>query len=345
MKVVHRGKLRHVVFTFAVGDLFDAEVDAIVNSEQTDFILSGNHDSISGQIRHRYGHRIQEELNALANGQVLGAGTVLETSGGRDFKRIFHAGFHDPDDRRTWCTQAAIARTRDARETDYFEAIGSCIAQVLDRVKAQKLESVAFPLIGCGRFGLDEKMLIQQFLRAVQSFDDRLPDGEGLDIWLVIRDRSQFESIAGRFLDLLLQVQREMARIQLPRSGVPIMDRFAVRLSEPATEEWVKWQLCRNAEIATEIMCYGLSLASRPAKMPETLFEEGQAPTFGLVCERARELAVAIDAEVWGARFFAGVIRDEAAGRALDKITAARNNLAHGRKSMPLANIQQLCRA
>jgi hypothetical protein len=29
---------------------------------------------------------------------VLRAGTVLDTSGGQDFVRIFHAGFHDPDD-------------------------------------------------------------------------------------------------------------------------------------------------------------------------------------------------------------------------------------------------------
>jgi hypothetical protein len=29
-------------FTFAAGDIFDASVDAIVNSEQTNFVLSGN---------------------------------------------------------------------------------------------------------------------------------------------------------------------------------------------------------------------------------------------------------------------------------------------------------------
>jgi len=38
MKVIHRGKLRRVNFTLAAGDIFDASVDAIVNSEQTYFI-------------------------------------------------------------------------------------------------------------------------------------------------------------------------------------------------------------------------------------------------------------------------------------------------------------------
>ena len=42
MNVIYRSKLRHLVFTLAVGDIFDASVDAIVNSEQTDFVLSKN---------------------------------------------------------------------------------------------------------------------------------------------------------------------------------------------------------------------------------------------------------------------------------------------------------------
>ncbi len=62
MKIIHRGKLKRVEFTFALGDLFDAEVDAIVSSEQTDFVLSGNPESISGQIWYRYGDSIQQEL-------------------------------------------------------------------------------------------------------------------------------------------------------------------------------------------------------------------------------------------------------------------------------------------
>ena len=62
MKIIHRGKLKHLELTFAVGDLFDADVDAIVSSEQTDFILSSNLESVSGQIRRRYGNSIQQEF-------------------------------------------------------------------------------------------------------------------------------------------------------------------------------------------------------------------------------------------------------------------------------------------
>src|SRR5215831_18730387 len=96
INIVYRGELNHVEFILATGDLFDADVDAIVNSEQTDFILSGNLQSVSGQIYKRYGATVQRELDAVTEGQVLRAGTVIATSGGRDFQCIFHAGFHDP---------------------------------------------------------------------------------------------------------------------------------------------------------------------------------------------------------------------------------------------------------
>ena len=61
MNVIHRCKLNHVEFTLATGNLFDAQVDAIVSSEQTDFVLSRNPQSLSGQIWHRYGDAVQRE--------------------------------------------------------------------------------------------------------------------------------------------------------------------------------------------------------------------------------------------------------------------------------------------
>jgi O-acetyl-ADP-ribose deacetylase (regulator of RNase III) len=219
MDIVHQGKFKHVKFTFAVGDLFEAKVDAIVSSEQTDFVLSGNPESISGQIWCRYGDLIQQELDQITKSQVLCAGTVIDTSGGKDFKRIFHAGFHKPDD---WPGMA-----NSSQDADYFEAIGSCVGQVLESVRTLKLSSVAFPLIGCGIFGLDEKMLILQFLDAIESLDGRLQDGEELNVWLVILNPAQFRAAAGKFLELLLAARREMVAFDIDPTSVPILDRFA----------------------------------------------------------------------------------------------------------------------
>jgi O-acetyl-ADP-ribose deacetylase (regulator of RNase III) len=217
MKIIYCGKLRNVELTFALGDLLDAKVDAIVSSEQTDFVLAGDLDSISGQIWHRCGDPIQQELDDATKGQVLHPGTILDTSGGKDFVRIFHAGFHEPGD---WPDTPG-----GSQDADYFEAIGSCIRQVLDSVIAQRLTSVAFPLIGCGLFGLDEKMLILQFIDAVETLDGHLKKAENLSVWLVIRDSAQFESAAGVFLELLLRARSEMIVVQLERSGIPILDR------------------------------------------------------------------------------------------------------------------------
>ena len=68
MHVIHTGQLKHVEFTLAVGDLFDARVQAIVNSEQTDFMLSYDLNSVSGQIRRRYGISYSASWTTLRNG-------------------------------------------------------------------------------------------------------------------------------------------------------------------------------------------------------------------------------------------------------------------------------------
>jgi len=55
-------------FHLAQSNLFDVPVEAIVNSEQSDFILSQRDSSISGQIWHRYGPEIRLELAKLTGG-------------------------------------------------------------------------------------------------------------------------------------------------------------------------------------------------------------------------------------------------------------------------------------
>jgi O-acetyl-ADP-ribose deacetylase (regulator of RNase III) len=348
MKFVHRCKLKHLVFTLAEGDIFDAKVDAIVNSEQTDFILSGNPKSLSGQIRERYGDLVQCELNAETKGQVLDPGAVIHTTGGQDFKCIFHAGFHDPydwPDRPGKANSVADCEGPEFRQTDYFAAIGSCITQILTMAMDKKLKSVAFPLIGCGIFGLDEKMLILQFIDIVEEFDRRLTGDEELQVWLVIHDPTQFKSVAGTFLDLLMQARGKMVSVQMERTGVSILDQFAKRISANTNEDWAKWRLCHYAEIAIEFMCYGISRAIHPPKTPERMFKENSAWTFGTFLKEAKKLAGSseINSSTWGACFFRRILQEGTTSVcALDKIIEQRNNLAHGRQSLPLAEIKNL---
>ena len=98
MKVLYRGMLKRVELIFARGDLFDADVGAIVNSENSAFVLASDRNTVSGQLRRRYGDELQEELFEQTGGHVFHAGTVLQTIGRGGYERIFHAGFHDPSD-------------------------------------------------------------------------------------------------------------------------------------------------------------------------------------------------------------------------------------------------------
>jgi hypothetical protein len=76
--------------------------------------------------------------------------------------------------------------------------------------------------------------------------------------------------------------------------------------------------------VAVEMICYGLSRATRPSTTPESLFEEGRAPTFGDFRSKAQILVATkvVDDSAWGARFFARVVQDEVAARALEIINA-----------------------
>lgn len=335
MNIIHTGRLRKLQFTLAEGDLFECDVDAIVTSEQTDFVLSSNPTTLSGQVRQRYGRVVTDALFSQTRGHVLGSGTVIATTGGNDFRKIYHAGFHEPDD---W-----PGTPGGSEFAYYFEAIGCCIDQVLQMAKTEGVRSVAFPLLGCGLFGLDERMLLLQFLDAIENFDRQLSGSESLHVWLVIRERSQFDSVVGVLMGLLLDYRGRTVTAPVEPTGVSILDRFSSRLASRSDEDWMKWQLCRYSEIALEIMCFGLCLATEPAPEPETLLDEGMPATFGAIREKALKFAASPPTKAsWGAEFFSRVLLDPSAARALEVINKERNNLAHGRQSLSLGEIQDL---
>jgi hypothetical protein len=202
---------------------------------------------------------------------------------------------------------------------------------------------VAFPLIGGGRFGLDNKMLVQQFLNAVESLDNLIDEHEGLSIWLVVHGHAQLESVAAALLELLMSARREAIFLKVEPTNVSIIDRFSEQLAKPSNEEWIKWQLYRLTEVALEIMCAGLARATIPAQPPEMLFAEGWAPGFKEFRLRAHKLAtLPVNSDCWGVKCFANVLKSATAAEALEGIHKQRNNFAHGRATMPLAEVKKL---
>ena len=166
------GKVRLQVWE---GDLWEIDADAVVNSEETDFVLSSNKNTVSGQCRHRYGDTIQAELDAETMGETLAPGTVLETSGGGDYERIFHAGFHLPG---KWL--------QEGDEAVHLEVIRGCTWEILTRASRQGLGTVAFPLIGTGVFDLDPQLLAFQFFSTVGCFAREQSPEQPLSISLVV---------------------------------------------------------------------------------------------------------------------------------------------------------------
>ena len=337
MNIIYQGNVGRVGFTLAQGDLFESKVEAIVNSEQTDFVLASNQHSISGQINERFGQTVQPELDLATNFEVFRAGTIVPTSGGGGFKKIYHAGVHEPGD---WPGKAGCSTYAQILET-----IGSCLDQVLQKAASDGIKSVAFPLLGCGVLGLDERMLVLQFLHALEQFDRRWLGEIDIHIWLVIMDQRQMATVLSQLIGLLIEHREQTVPISVPQTGVPILDRFASNFGQRSDANWAKWQLCRFTEIALEIMCYGLGRATTPALTPESLFEEGMPATFGVVLEQALKFSTRSSDNLrsgWGANFFAHVLRTDASIRALETLNSQRNNLAHGRTSMPVDEIKEM---
>ena len=178
----------------------------------------------------------------------------------------------------------------------------------------------------------------------LQLLDDRLKDDENLSVWLVIRDHAQFESVATAFLELLMRARRDSVVLKIERTNFSTIDRFIDRFDQPSNEDWAKWQLYRLAEIGLEIMCYGLARAIIPAQTPEKLFRKGWAPGFREFRNHGLIFATGLptNTNAWGAKFFSGVLKNDAAAKAIEAVIEQRNNFARGRASLPLAEVKKL---
>ncbi len=186
------------------GDLFDARVDAIVNSEQTDFRLSHTEGTISRGVRERMGPSVQDELDRqvatiVAKGDpaepvlrnpptghaILDPGTVLKTSGG-SFQAIYHAGFHHP---HVW-----LDPDGERNATDHVSVIQRCIRTILDDFGSSDLQSLALPLLGTGVFGLDREFIYIQTVETITDYATRHPM-PGKTIVIVRRLPEQFSAL------------------------------------------------------------------------------------------------------------------------------------------------------
>ena len=317
-----------VTLKIARGDLFSVPTDAIVNSEQTDFVLSVTPDSISGQLLDRFGNSLQAELDAQTGGATLSAGSVLTTSGQSAYRAIFHAGFHQPDQ---WL-DSPRDRDREGRETESIVAIRSCIRRILRDLEPRAIRSVAFPLIGTGRFALSAGLLAYEFAREVVAYSSQADDAPRV-VWLVVGDRYDevIEPIVQGMLDELFGRSGPVAW----QLGVGFLDRFNQRQVSGSHTQFRSWMLTRYMELLVEYILFNLAVHSEPRVPVDSILEIGRPLTFGYVRKEAQVLALKLDEKVgvcpWPRYMADRLLVDMKTGHRASRIVNDRNAIAHGR--------------
>jgi O-acetyl-ADP-ribose deacetylase (regulator of RNase III) len=325
------------------GDLFDVDAQAIVNSEQTDFILARDPKSISGQIARRWGAEVQDELDSKTNRRKMPLPTVLETHAGH---RIFHAGFHDAEvDQYSW-----------EEETDHLAHIRRCVQFILERAYKSRCPSVAFPLIGTGVFQLSVELVARNFLDCVMNFATEQCAEHEMDVSLVLSNR--------RFLTPCLEAMLDTMAKRIPLSqpswkrlaiGVPFLDRFETSVLRETDSRWKAWQLIAYAEWLTIYMFAVISNCHSEPLSPESILDQDRRATFGIYRERAIQVARTIDpktiiAGASGPRtddarwisFVAELLKQDGihGHQRLEAINVDRNKLAHHEAHRPYEELR-----
>jgi O-acetyl-ADP-ribose deacetylase (regulator of RNase III) len=326
-------RLGRTVFHLVRGDLFAAPVEAIVNSEQTDFRLDGSAFTVSGQIARRFGDAVQPDLDRQTGGRSLPVGTVLVTGGG-SYRAIFHAGFHHPS--------VFLGMSPDDNGTEHLRVIRGCVRQVLDRASEMGLRSVAFPLIGTGVFGLSPALLGFEFFEELAHVALAPGEGERPEVWLVVYDAGHLPMVLQAGVQAWLGLLPARPGWQPFRLGVPYLDRFEEQVVRCGDPQWAAWLLVRYAELLAGYLLSLLASAATPARRPPDVLPEDRPVTFGALRREGLRLAedVTLPEHVspW-VHLAAAVLREERSAQRLERVNHDRNDIAHGRSFRPASEI------
>jgi O-acetyl-ADP-ribose deacetylase (regulator of RNase III) len=324
-------------FYLVQGDIFEIPADAIVNSEQTDFKLSGDLSTISGQIWQRYGKDVQQELDKQTKGEILPPGTVLRASDVGQYVRIYHAGFHHP--------QVWLDNSEEDNQTEHIQVIRSCIQQILEDLQNDELNSIAFPLIGCGIFGLDPALLAYQFIDEVVKASVILNSRGQKAVWLVVHREDLLQRTLNAVVQAFIDRSSEKNLIEPLHLGIAYLDRFEKNFLRSQHPPWLAWMLTRYCELLTGFFFFHLSGAVKPPVNPEQVIEQNLPAAFGIIRTYAEKLAqnsIFLISDIEWPHFFAELIlKDLEKDRRLERINVDRNNIAHGRVFRDVEEIYQ----
>lgn len=327
----HLWRIGSIDLHLAVADLFDLEVEAIVNSDQTDFYLARNPKTISGQIRHLLGSVIQDELDALTQKTILPTGTVLSTGGGTRYQRIYHAGFHQPGE---WLDPKDADHQADALST-----IMRCVRAIL--TDPQLPESIAFPLLGTGLFGLSPSLVSYEFAREVLAVG--LRGGPRRAIWLAVR-RGTYHQIVDALIQGLIDSHLGRSPILDLRLGIGYLDRFNSLHVRSADPRFLAWMLLRYAELLASYLLARLAIAAGADGAVTRLIPIGQSLSFGMIRRETQTLALQLqhtaNLDRWTQHLLTLVLSDMQRPHRLGRLNEDRNRLAHGQQARAPSEIE-----
>lgn len=136
----------------AMGDITEADVEAIVNAANTDLVLGAG---VAGAIRRRGGKAVQDACDRLA---PIPLGESVRTTGGElPQPHVIHA--------------AVMAWSGAASE----ESIRDCTRSALRVAAEGGIRSVAFPALGTGVGGFPLRRCAEVMLAEAQAFLDGDP--------------------------------------------------------------------------------------------------------------------------------------------------------------------------
>lgn len=135
------------------GDITELKVDAIVNAANNKLVMGGG---VAGAIKKKGGKLIEDE--AVAKGPIEIGGAVFTQAGNLPSKYVIHAATMGLD-----------------FKTDEVKIRKSC-ASSLDMAEELKLNSIAFPALGCGVGGFSylacAKIMAQEIFKHLREAPD-----------------------------------------------------------------------------------------------------------------------------------------------------------------------------
>ncbi len=313
------------------GDILKQAEEAMVNSEQTDFILASHDNSISSKINSKF-PETQSDLHFQTGGEVFPPGTVLQTNCPNG-KIIFHAGFHAPSD---WYNKDD---TED-RLAEHMDRIQECIEIIIDQCIEKKVRSVGFPLIGCGIFGLPKEVFSSVFfesiIRKARGCESRL------EVVLYVSKSSYIDTIARygtQRMALHLNIGTPLLK---PAGGHPLVSSLRNRVRKSSDEMSEERELLRFSEIALHV---DMAVFAEHANFNKSrLIEILKRPSVSLTFGNLLELIALITKEQkcdepdWAADR-AEKLKNKRIRSAIGRLNADRNDFAHHAKPREINDI------